>query len=213
MSTTDRIENYSKENSLQHEALIDSFTPERYAQFARYLPATAKKILDVGCAEGRGGVELKKLRPDIELGGLDCVAERLTALPPAYTSNVHGLTTSIPADDLTYDAIVAGEFLEHLYPSDVDPTLCEFQRILKVGGYLMMTTPNPNSLKLRWNKGSVLGASHLTQHYPNLLKQRLLMHGFNHVRLLGSGKAIRKFGDRFPCLSLYGSFLVIAEKR
>jgi hypothetical protein len=32
-----------------------------------------------------------------------------------------GLSNAIPADDQIFDAIVAGEFLEPLYPSEVDP--------------------------------------------------------------------------------------------
>ena len=76
-----------------------------------------------------------------------------------------------------------------------------------------MTTPNPYSLRMRYYKDSVLGVSHLTQHFPQILKTRLMMHGFNHVRLIGSGKAIRHFGEKFPCFSIYGSYLIIAVKR
>lgn len=208
-----KLDVYSRENAHQSVALSDGFSLERYAQFTRHLPPDARKILDVGCAEGRGGARMKEIRPDLEILGLDCVDERVKALPGCYAGGIVGLTTSIPAEDLTFDAVVAGEFLEHLYPADVDPTLCEFQRILKIGGRLLMTTPNPNSLKLRMRGGSVLGQAHLTQHDPAVLKLRLRLHGFRNVRLLGSGKAIRHFGSRFPWLSIYGSFLILADKR
>jgi SAM-dependent methyltransferase len=210
---TERLDAYSTGNSDQEIALSDSFTLDRYAQFSRHLPPGVVKVLDVGCAEGRGGAHLKGLVPGIKLAGLDCVAERLESLPDAYESKVHGLTHQIPVADLTYDAVVAGEFLEHLYPSDVDPTLCEFQRILKIGGRLLLTTPNPNSIKMRVRGGSVFGVAHLTQHFPRLLRHRLMLHGFSRVRLIGSGKAIRHFGERFPLLSIYGSYLVVADKR
>lgn len=76
----------------------------------------------------------------------------------------------------------------------------------------MMTTPHPGSLK-RWYKGgTVYTVGHLTQHWPKSMKQRLLLHGFSRVRILGSGKAIRWFGTRFPLFSVYGSYLVIADK-
>jgi predicted SAM-dependent methyltransferase len=97
--------------------------------------------------------------------------------------------------DQPCDAIVAGEFIEHLYPSDVDTTLCEFQRILSIGGSLLITTPNPYSLKLRKIKGTVYGTAHLTQHFPKILKYRLMMHGFSHVKIIGSGKATVYFGE------------------
>jgi hypothetical protein len=110
------------------------------------------------------------------------------------------------------DGIVAGEFLEHLYPSDVDPTLCEFQRVLRIGGILLMTTPNPYSLNMRRRKGSVYGVAHLTQHFPEVLSWRLKMHGFSKVRICGSGRASLKVGEKFPWLSVYGSYLISAVK-
>lgn len=145
--------------------------------------------------------------------GLDCVKERLDKLPPSYHSGICGLTSQIPIDDQYCDAIIAGEFLEHLYPADVDSTLCEFQRILTIGGMLLMTTPNPYSLKMRKRKGTVYGVAHLTQHFPETLKHRLKMHGFSNIKIVGSGRATRHFGEWMPWLSVYGSYLIIASKK
>jgi len=203
---------YSEGNAAQSIALDDTFSLERYRQFATHLPGGAIRVLDVGCAEGRGGAELHRVRPDVELSGLDCVAERLANLPSCYHGRIEGMTQEIPVEDRCFDAVVAGEFLEHLYPADVDPTLCEFQRILKIGGILLMTTPNPHSWKMKMKGGSVYGVAHLTQHFPSLLKKRLMLHGFSKVRLFGSGKASRHLGQRFPILSLYGSYLISARK-
>lgn len=206
------LQKYADENSAQTVALEDGFSILRYRQFARHLPPSVKTVLDVGCAEGRGGNELKSIRQDIELLGLDCVAERLEQLPPSYNRRILGLTNRIPLEDRSCDAIVAGEFLEHLYPSDVDPTLCEFQRILEIGGTLLMTTPNPYSLKMKFRKGTVYGVAHLTQHFPEVLKWRLAMHGFSKIKLIGSGQATRYFGEWMPLLRVYGSYLVVATK-
>jgi ubiquinone/menaquinone biosynthesis C-methylase UbiE len=207
-----RLEKYVAENVAQTFATSDLYSIERYEQFANHLPARAVHVLDVGCAEGRGGAELKTRRPEIVLTGLDCVPERLGALPSAYTGRIEGLTTEIPLPDRSQDAVIAGEFIEHLYPSDVDQTLCEFQRILVVGGMLLMTTPNPSSLKLRLKKGTVLEVGHFTQHYHDVLSLRLRMHGFRRVKVRGSGRATRYIGERFPFLPLYGSYLITAFK-
>jgi ubiquinone/menaquinone biosynthesis C-methylase UbiE len=207
-----KVDSYSAQNAAQGSAITDPFSLERYAQFCKHLPIGTKTVLDVGCAEGRGGAHLKFLRPDLEISGLDCVRERLAMLPAAYSHAVHGLADQIPLPDQVVDAVLAGEFLEHLYPADVDPTLCEFQRVLKIGGTLLMTTPNPHSLKMRFRKGSVYSTAHLTQHYPDVLQHRLLQHGFSNVRLFGSGKATRHFRERFPILSIYGSYLITAKK-
>lgn len=207
-----KLSDYASENAAQTVAVEDGFSIRRYQQFARHLPLHAKRVVDIGCAEGRGGKELKALRPDIELTGLDCVEERLAALPECYDRKILGLTNQIPIEDRTCDAIVAGEFLEHLYPADVDPTLCEFQRILAIGGVLLMTTPNPYSLRMKKRRGTVYGVAHLTQHFPKILKWRLMMHGFSRIKILGSGQASRYFGERFPILPVYGSYLIIGTK-
>lgn len=205
-------EKYEIQNIAQPQAVTDTFTLERYEQFYRFFPKGANAILDIGCNTGRGGARLHELDNSLSVYGLDCVAERLNMLPAAYKEGVYGLSTSIPKEDATFDAIVAGEFLEHLYPADVDPTLCEFQRVLKTGGRLLMTTPNPRYIKNRIKGLTVFSVSHLTQHFPELLRVRLMMHGFSRVRIYGSGKMTRYIGYHFPMLNLYGSYLITADK-
>jgi ubiquinone/menaquinone biosynthesis C-methylase UbiE len=206
------MDRYEHENLLQPEAEHDTFTVERYRQFARYSSGAAI-VLDVGCSTGRGGAEYARLRPAAELWGIDVVQERLDALPPVFARKIRGLSTDVPLDTQQVDAILAGEFLEHLTAADVDPTLCEFQRVLKVGGRLLLTTPNPRYIRLAMTGRSVYGPGHLTQHYARLLRTRLMMHGFKHVRIRGSGRVSRYAGERFPLLAIYGSYLVCADKR
>ena len=207
------LQSYEEQNIRQVVSEEDAFTIERYEQFARLLPARALKILDVGCNTGRGGHRIKELNPRLEITGLDAVSSRLDQLPQATYSEVyHGLSTSIPAPDCSFDAVLAGEFIEHLYPADVDPTLCEFQRVLSIGGRLLLTTPNPRYIKNSMSGATVYGVSHLTQHYPLILRRRLMAHGFAHVKIRGSGKVSRHLGTRIPILAVYGSYLVSADK-
>jgi ubiquinone/menaquinone biosynthesis C-methylase UbiE len=203
---------YEEQNHQQDVSEHDSFTAKRYKQFFYFFQKEAVKVLDVGCNTGRGGLCLKELNPNIELFGLDCVQERLDVLPKCYSQKVYGLSTDIPMQDRSVDAITAGEFLEHLYPSDVDKTLCEFQRVLKIGGRLLLTTPNPNYIKNKFTKMSVYGVSHLTQHFPKVLRFRLQMHGFSGVKIYGSGRVSQYFGWHFPLMLVYGSYLVVANK-
>lgn len=209
------IARYEAENLRQPVAETDPFTVGRYRQFARLAPAgpAAPVVLDVGCCTGRGGVEFARLRPGARVWGLDVVQDRLDALPPAYERGVRGLSTQLPLDDGEVDVVLAGEFLEHLTPADVDPTLCEFHRVLRFGGRLLLTTPNPRYVRLAVTGGSVYGPGHLTQHYPRLLRSRLLMHGFKRVRVRGSGQVSRYAGERLPVSVIYGSYLISADKR
>ncbi len=205
-------DNYAALNLSQEIAEHDDFTAERYAQFARKIDASATSILDIGCSTGVGGVVLASHFPGATISGLDCVAERLAQLPDAYSKSICGFSTDIPVEDESFDAVVAGEFVEHLYPADVDKSLCEMQRVLRVGGVIVLTTPNPSYLRNRIEKLSVLGGAHLTQHHPSDLKMRLRWHGFRSVRVEGSGRVSRHLGTRVPFLPLYGSYLVHARK-
>jgi ubiquinone/menaquinone biosynthesis C-methylase UbiE len=205
-------ENYVQGNLGQTVSETDPFTLERYVQFYRYFQPGAVSVLDVGCNTGRGGQKLAELDSKLQIHGLDCVQDRLDQLPACYYKRTCGFTQNLPYEDRMFDVIVAGEFLEHLYPAHVDPTLCEFQRVLKVGGRLLLTTPNPRYIRMKLQRSTVYQDSHLTQHFPGLLKKRLMMHGFSNVRIRGSGKVSRYLGYHFPFLPIYGSFLIAADK-
>jgi 2-polyprenyl-3-methyl-5-hydroxy-6-metoxy-1,4-benzoquinol methylase len=114
-------------NREQKISETDTFTEERYRQFYAHLPAGAKRILDVGCGIGRGGAALKLRDAGLELTGLDCVLERIAALDKGiFSQGLCAFTTDIPVESGRYDAVVAGEFLEHVPPVQVDATLAEY---------------------------------------------------------------------------------------
>ncbi len=186
-------------NRDQSSSEVDDFTEERYAQFVRHLPRNAKAILDVGCNTGRGGAVLRRLLPRLKIDGLDCVQERLDAIADEiYDRRICSFTNAIDLESGSYDAIVAGEFLEHVPPEQVYSTLCEFFRLLRLRGRLMMTTPNPRYLKNRLRNLSVLlDPSHLTQPYPERLGARLMDIGFSAITMLGSGRMSRRLGEGF----------------
>ena len=201
-------------NAAQVESESDPFTPERYRQFARWVPATAREVLDVGCNTGRGGSALKAIRPELKITGLDLLQSRLDRLPKdAYSGVLCGSATQIPCADESFDAVVAGEFIEHLPAPMAMPFLMEAFRVLRLGGVLALTTPNPGDWKLRWRGGSVLGGSHVSQHHPQTMKLQFLMAGYNAVCVRGTGKVSSVLGTWLPPLNLYGSYMVIGRKR
>lgn len=204
--------NYEALNLLQPESEVDPFTEERYKQFYDFFPIKIQKVLDIGCNTGRGGAVIKKLQPDLSIFGLDAVKDRLDRLPKnVYEGCVQGYSTNIPVDDSTYDVVVAGEFIEHIHSHDVDKTLQEIFRVLKIGGRLLLTTPNPHDIKRKWRAQSILGGSHVSQHFPEALKLQLMMSGFSSIRIRGSGKVTRYLGCRWP-IAIYGSYLMLANK-
>jgi ubiquinone/menaquinone biosynthesis C-methylase UbiE len=205
-------ESYELLNSQQIGSEQDPFTEERYRQFYRHFPRNVKTVLDIGCNTGRGGKILKNFNPNLVLYGMDVVKDRLDRLPPnVYEGGVHGYSTKIPKDDGIYDVVVAGEFIEHIYYADVDQTLGEIFRVLKVGGRMLLTTPNPMDIKLKWREGSVLGGAHVSQHFHDTLALKLRMLGFSRIKVEGSGKVTRYLGTKFP-LFVYGSYLMMGDK-
>lgn len=209
-SELDNLVNYNREQSVSEN---DLFTSDRYVQLAHHLPVQHTVVVDVGCGTGRGGIVLKKLRQDMKLIGVDCVPERIEKLDRGvYSEVITGFAQNLPIQDRSVDAVLAGEFLEHVPPRYVGETLAEFFRILKLGGVLCMTTPNPGYLKNRLFKLSVLcDPAHVTQHYSWILKNRLMETGFSGVKIYGSGRVSRFLGTRGP-LFIYGSYLIRAKK-
>lgn len=204
---------YEEINAEQEVSEIDPFTIDRYRQFFKYFPANAKFVLDVGCNTSRGGKILKELNKSLEIIGLDCVANRLERIPTKiYTRTMCSYSTDISSQDSSFDVVVAGEFIEHLYPMDVTITLQEFYRVLRADGRLLLTTPNPRYLRLLLTGKSVLGGAHVSQHYPQDLRKALETVGFKNIKIIGSGKVSRLVGDKFPILFIYGSYLAIADK-
>ncbi|MBW4596883.1 MAG: class I SAM-dependent methyltransferase [Brasilonema angustatum HA4187-MV1] len=205
---------YEELNAQQIVSETDPFTEKRYRQFYRFFPMNILTVLDIGCNTGRGGQVLKSLNKSLQIFGLDCVKDRLDRLPQAYERGIYGLSTEIPCDDRTFDVVVAGEFIEHIYPMDVDKTLAEIFRVLKVGGRFMLTTPNPLDIKKKIRGESVLDdTSHVSQHFHDALKLKLKMMGYCHIRVCGSGKVTRYLGNHFPYLHIYGSYLIMGDKK
>ena len=201
-------------NRSQSVSQTDSFTPERYGQLYSHFPRDVKMVLDVGCNTGRGGQVLKARNASLEITGLDFVPERIAVLDrTVYTHAVCGFSAAIPAADGSFDVIVGGEFVEHLLPAQVDTTLMEFFRVLRLKGRLLLTTPNPKSLKNKLKHLSVLlEPSHLSQHFADCLAFRMRSVGFSRVKVFGSGRVTGYLGQRFPFLSIYGSYLIRGDK-
>jgi predicted TPR repeat methyltransferase len=171
------------------------------------------RILDVGCNTGRGGVVLRQAKPSAHIEVLEMLA-RGAALVPAgvYDAVTVGDLATIAGSGTQFDALVMGELIAHVpYPA-LEDFISSVARVLSQGGRLLLTTPNPHYLLLRWRGGSVLGGAHVSVHCPAGLTELLNHRGFRVVRLEGTGRMSPAIGVRFP-LGMYGSLMPIAERR
>jgi spore maturation protein CgeB/tetratricopeptide (TPR) repeat protein len=120
--------------------------PESYYKNIRHdliplVPEDAKCILEVGCAEGMTGNELKK-RPGVFVAGIEnneIAAEMARkVLDDVITGDVECM--DIPYSPSAFDCIIFADVLEHLVnPLDI---LKKMSKLLKKDGTVIMSIPN-----------------------------------------------------------------------
>jgi ubiquinone/menaquinone biosynthesis C-methylase UbiE len=209
------ITEYEKLNSRQINSVADKFTLERYAQFCNHFNQSDNPIiLDIGCNTGRGGKILKDNFPKSKIYGIDVVENRLEYIPEGiYDELFYMSATNIPLSSEFLDLIVAGEVIEHISSEDIPIVLNECYRVLKINGLLMLTTPNPYSIKvLLGNKSIYNEPSHVSIMSSKILSEKLKIAMYREISIFGSGKATRYLPDRFPLLIPFGSYLIIGKK-
>lgn len=111
----------------------------RYAEYKHayeeYL-AGRKHILDVGCGIGNFIAFDPK-----HIEGIDQNMESLALLKKRGFRAKHAQVTKLPFKKGQFDGIFSGHVIEHLYPADALKMLYEFDRVLKVGGVIVLKTP------------------------------------------------------------------------
>ncbi|HBM45762.1 MAG: Methionine biosynthesis protein MetW [Parcubacteria group bacterium GW2011_GWF2_38_76] len=99
-----------------------------------------KKVLDVGCAGGHLGTEIKKLGNEVT--GIDIsdvlIKEAEKVLDKAIVVDVQ--EENIPFNEGYFDIVILSEVIEHLFFPEI--TLEKIKNVLKKDGRLIITTPN-----------------------------------------------------------------------
>lgn len=107
--------------------------------------AQKERVLDLGCGDGSFAARLSKVISVKSIHGIDRSPEAVQlALDKGVDAHLVDLDEQdIPFPDGYFDAIFAGEIIEHVF--DPDRLLSEANRVLKDGGVLVITTPNLSS--------------------------------------------------------------------
>jgi 2-polyprenyl-3-methyl-5-hydroxy-6-metoxy-1,4-benzoquinol methylase len=125
------------------------------------------RALDVGCWPGYLSLYLK--RTGWEVDAIDLKPDRVQEVRQSGVRiNGRNLnqTPELPYDDHSFDLIIFTEILEHLDPASVPSLITEFERALKPGGTIILTTPNRFSLNrqnlnpFRWKTPEVDAEGH-----------------------------------------------------
>lgn len=110
-----------------------------------------ERVLDFGC--GKGHLVLKLLAAGIPAGGADFSTSsverlRLAAMAMPNFRGAH-LIESIPTnlEEGTFSTVFFVETIEHLLDDDLHSSLTELHRILRPGGFVVVTAPNDENLQ------------------------------------------------------------------
>ena len=116
-------------------------TQKKLERFKKYLNG---KCLDAGCGDGFVTSELNKITPTMGLDISDIAIKKAKKKYPDVKF-IRGSVTKLPFKRNYFDCIFAEEVVEHI--QDTEAMFCEFNRILKKRGNLIITTPELTRLK------------------------------------------------------------------
>ena len=172
----------------------------RYQKIIKILASQKPgKLLEIGCCGGEFLQLCQKLGWKVK--GLE-ISKQATdrAKEKGLDVEVHDANNRFPFKDNTFDAIVAGEIIEHTFNDVI--FLNECYRILKKGGLLIVTTPNLISLKNRFlmmfgfNPRYVIADYHYRTYTQKVFKERIKSSKFRKFKFSGNFVIYSKNRDR-----------------
>jgi SAM-dependent methyltransferase len=186
----ERYEEHHRERRAEGDFV---FVPERIPFFQAAI-GRGRRVLDLGC---RSGAFTRNFLDGNEVVGLDVDRAALAKAAELGIETVVGdVEDPLPFPDESFDAVVAGELLEHLqFP---DALVAEARRVLRPGGVLVGSVPNAFRLqsRLRFLRGRAPedDPTHLHMFSPGAM--RALLADFSDVRIEFVGGRYRRLSPR-----------------
>jgi len=169
------------------------FVPERIPLLVAAV-GRGKRVLDLGC---RSGALTRHFLEGNSVVGLDVDANALEKAAALGVEPVQAnVEETLPFDDGSFDAVVAGELLEHLqFP---DALVAEIRRVLRPGGVFAGSVPNAFRVqsRLRFLRGKPPedDPTHLRMFSPAALRE--LLARFERVELTFVGGRYARLNAR-----------------
>lgn len=145
----------------EYEARMTKFWGEDYKQFARAVPESAKRILDLGCGTGLELDALYNLRTDISVIGIDLSPDMLDVLMKKHGDKdltlLCGSYFAVPFPG-AFDAVISFESLHHFLPEKKRRLFKRIYDCLTPGGmfvngdYFACCDEEENLLRETWSR-------------------------------------------------------------
>jgi SAM-dependent methyltransferase len=181
---------------------------------ARLVPASARRLLDVGCSWGAFGNLLKVTRPRLQVFGIDTSSEASEIAKGRLDHMTLGMfPDDLPADWSNFDCITFNDSLEHF--SNPWATLEACKPLLAPAGTIIASIPNvrwlPVSLGLLW-KGTwryedtgILDRTHLRFFTRSGIEAVFTEAGYEIIYLSSWNRVITSRSARI--LNIFGHFV------
>jgi SAM-dependent methyltransferase len=186
VSLQERYEEHHRERRDEGDFV---FVPERIPLFVEAI-GRGKRVLDLGC---RSGALTRHFLAGNEVVGLDVDRAALAKAEALGIQPVEAdVEQPLPFPGGSFDAVVAGELLEHLRFPDV--LVAEVKRVLQPGGVFVGSVPNAFRLqsRLRFLRGRPPEDDPTHLHMYSAAAMRALLAGFDGVTLRYVGGRYRK---------------------
>jgi SAM-dependent methyltransferase len=169
------------------------FVPERIPLFQAAI-GRGKRVLDLGC---RSGAFTRHFLEGNEVVGVDVDRSALEKASALGIETVRAdVEDRLPFEDESFDAVVAGELLEHMrFP---DALVSEVRRVLRIHGVFVGSVPNAFRLqsRLRFLRGRAPEDDPTHLHMYSARQVRELLRELDDVRLSFVGGRYRRLHPR-----------------
>ena len=119
----------------------DRYFSQSRPEMLQFVPASTRRLLDIGCSEGRFGEAVKRAYPECETWGVEADAKAAAEAKTRNDHVLHGLIGEVEGVPEGYfDVVSMNDVLEHIPYSE--PVLEIVRRLLRPGGRLVLSLPN-----------------------------------------------------------------------